>query len=138
MAVRVDALSSVAASVLPSYQDAIGGLDWLDLVAPYLAVRDYARLCAVNRRFFAFFAPRLWSDPLTLKRQVGLHPEDGAPRLSPFSLCYPPSQRESLSSFVPYFLYAVSDLGEPRSPRRLMISWPSWGIWLMETRFVQL
>lgn len=49
---------------LPSYQDATTRPDWLALVAPYVPVREYARLCLVCRRFYRQFAPRLWNDPL--------------------------------------------------------------------------
>ncbi|KAK4042756.1 hypothetical protein C8A01DRAFT_44252 [Parachaetomium inaequale] len=42
---------------LPSYQDATTRPDWLALVAPYLSVREYARLCLVSRRFYDEFAP---------------------------------------------------------------------------------
>lgn len=62
---------------LPSYQEAIGRPDWLPLVAPYVPIRDYARLCRVSRRFYAQFAGRLWKDPLSAVRRLGLHPNSG-------------------------------------------------------------
>lgn len=52
--------------VLPSYHDAIKRPDWLDLVAPYVAFRDYGRLCLVSKHFYRQFAPRLWNDPFTV------------------------------------------------------------------------
>ncbi|OHE92472.1 hypothetical protein CORC01_12263 [Colletotrichum orchidophilum] len=61
---------------LPSYQDAVSILDWLELVAPYVADKDFASLCSVNRRFYAVFAPRLWNDPLVAVRRLGLDPSD--------------------------------------------------------------
>ncbi|GAB1313616.1 hypothetical protein MFIFM68171_03826 [Madurella fahalii] len=51
----------------PSYQDAMKRSDWLALVAPYVQVREYARLCLVSSRFYHQFAPRLWNDPLNLE-----------------------------------------------------------------------
>ncbi|KAK4248592.1 hypothetical protein C7999DRAFT_40216 [Corynascus novoguineensis] len=51
---------------LPSYQDATTRPDWLALVAPYMRVRDYTRLCLVSRRFYRQFAPPLWNDPLAV------------------------------------------------------------------------
>ncbi|KAF4953926.1 hypothetical protein FGADI_5718 [Fusarium gaditjirri] len=45
---------------LPSYQDAVSP-DWLPLVAPYVSPKDYPALCAVNRRYWDVFAPRIWS-----------------------------------------------------------------------------
>ncbi|KAF4993027.1 hypothetical protein FGRMN_6763 [Fusarium graminum] len=47
-------------AALPSYQDAVSA-DWLRLVVPYIACRDYPSLCRVDSRFWAVFAPRLWS-----------------------------------------------------------------------------
>jgi len=64
-------------TALPSYQEAVGRADWLPLVAPYLAFRDYAGLCRVSRAFHAQFAARLWNDPLTSARRLGLHPTHG-------------------------------------------------------------
>ncbi|KAF3361039.1 hypothetical protein VdG1_01048 [Verticillium dahliae VDG1] len=58
----------------PSYQDAISRLDWLALVAPYVAVTDYPHLCSVNSHFCSVFAPRLWNDPLRSVRVLGLEP----------------------------------------------------------------
>lgn len=63
--------------VLPSYQDATKRLDWLVLVAPYVRVRDYARLCRVSRRFYSHFAPRLWNDPVQVARSLGICRDDG-------------------------------------------------------------
>jgi hypothetical protein len=51
---------------LPSYQEATKRPDWLALVAPYVPIRDYARLCLVSKRFFDEFAPRLWNDPFAV------------------------------------------------------------------------
>lgn len=56
---------------LPSYQDATTRPDWLELVAPYVPVREYARLCLVSKRFYHQFAPRLWNDPLTALSILG-------------------------------------------------------------------
>jgi hypothetical protein len=52
--------------MLPSYQDATTRPDWLDLVAPYIPIGQYARLCLVSRRFYHQFAPRLWNDPVAV------------------------------------------------------------------------
>ncbi|KAM7186356.1 hypothetical protein V8F20_011423 [Naviculisporaceae sp. PSN 640] len=56
----------------PSYLDATRRQDWLELVAPYVSVRDYTNLCLVSKRFYDLFAPRLWHDPLTAARTLGL------------------------------------------------------------------
>ncbi|KZL85890.1 leucine rich repeat domain containing protein [Colletotrichum incanum] len=64
-------------ATLPSYQDAISRLDWLELVASYIEDKDLASLCSVNRRFYAVFASRLWNDPLVAVRRLGLDPSDG-------------------------------------------------------------
>ncbi|CAK7272730.1 hypothetical protein SEPCBS119000_005277 [Sporothrix epigloea] len=64
------------ANSLPSYAEAVSGGHWLDLVAPYVAIQDYSKLCRVSRRFYDQFAPRLWSDPLQSIRRLGLHPND--------------------------------------------------------------
>ncbi|OLN95232.1 hypothetical protein CCHL11_08165 [Colletotrichum chlorophyti] len=61
---------------LPSYEDAVSKLDWLELVAPYVDDKDFARLCSVNSRFYTVFAPRLWNDPLVAVRRLGLDPSD--------------------------------------------------------------
>ncbi|KAI1374756.1 hypothetical protein F4677DRAFT_455234 [Hypoxylon crocopeplum] len=61
---------------LPSYEEAIGSPDWLDLVAPYIPVVDWPRCCLVDRRFYRQFVPRLWQDPLVTIRHLGLHPND--------------------------------------------------------------
>ncbi|KAH6620656.1 hypothetical protein B0J18DRAFT_430348 [Chaetomium sp. MPI-SDFR-AT-0129] len=58
---------------LPSYQDATARPDWLELVAPWLPLRDYPRLCLVSRRFYGQFAPRLWNDPLGMVCRI--HPD---------------------------------------------------------------
>jgi hypothetical protein len=58
-------LAEHGTAYLPSYEDATIRPNWLQLVAPYLPVREYARLCLVSRRFYHQFAPRLWNDPLT-------------------------------------------------------------------------
>ena len=62
---------------LPSYHEAVARSDWLDLVAPYMPISDYAKLCTVCRRFHRQFAPRLWNDPLKAARALGLHPNYG-------------------------------------------------------------
>ncbi|KAM0330924.1 hypothetical protein ACHAQA_003881 [Verticillium albo-atrum] len=58
----------------PSYQDAVRRLDWLALVAPYVAVTDFPSLCSVNSHFRNVFGPRLWNDPLRTVRTLGLDP----------------------------------------------------------------
>ncbi|KAL1870411.1 hypothetical protein VTK73DRAFT_2649 [Phialemonium thermophilum] len=63
-------------ALLPSYQEAVAGAHWLELVAPYAHVRDYPSLCLVSPRFYEQFAPRLWSDPLRTIRVLGLDPGD--------------------------------------------------------------
>lgn len=62
---------------LPSYNEAIQPRDWLDTVAPYVDVRDYANLCLVSWRFYARFALRIWKDPLSTVRALRLDPDDG-------------------------------------------------------------
>ncbi|KAI1106398.1 hypothetical protein F4804DRAFT_42121 [Jackrogersella minutella] len=62
--------------ILPSYEDAISGPDWLDLVAAYVPVVDWPRCCLVDQKFHRRFAPRLWQDPLVTVRRLGLHPND--------------------------------------------------------------
>ncbi|CAK7268651.1 hypothetical protein SEPCBS57363_003201 [Sporothrix epigloea] len=64
------------AASLPSYDEAVSGGHWLNLVAPYVAVQDYPKLCRVSRRFYDLFAPRLWRDPLQTVCRLGLHPND--------------------------------------------------------------
>jgi hypothetical protein len=54
----------------PSYQDAMKRPDWLDVVAPYIPIREYARLCLVDTRFYRQFAPRLWNDPFAVPRSL--------------------------------------------------------------------
>jgi len=56
----------------PSYLDATRPQDWLELVAPYASVRDLSNLCLVSKRFYGYFAPRLWNDPLTAAKTLGL------------------------------------------------------------------
>jgi hypothetical protein len=68
---------------LPSYEDATSRLDWLELVAPYVPVRDLGRLCSVNRRFYRVFAPRLWNDPLPMVRTLGLQQSNGEHDMPP-------------------------------------------------------
>jgi hypothetical protein len=58
------------AGLLPSYQEATTRPDWLTLVAPYIPVKDYARLCLVSKRFYEQFAPRLWNDPFAVIRML--------------------------------------------------------------------
>lgn len=61
----MDSITRMAADTdLPSYQEATRRLDWVELIAPYVPIREYARLCLVNRRFYRHLAPRLWNDPL--------------------------------------------------------------------------
>lgn len=62
---------------LPSYQEATAEIDWLGLVVSYLPTRCLPACCLVNRRFYTLFAPRLWQDPLSAIRQLGLDPNDG-------------------------------------------------------------
>ncbi|KAK0706761.1 hypothetical protein B0T26DRAFT_790119 [Lasiosphaeria miniovina] len=57
----------------PSYQDATRLLDWLELAAPFIPAREYARLCLVSRRFYHHFAPRLWNDPLAVATRLSRH-----------------------------------------------------------------
>lgn len=64
-------------AALPSYQEAVGRSDWLEIVAHYVSLRDYASLCRVSRSFHRLFAPRLWNDPLKAARLRGLHPNNG-------------------------------------------------------------
>lgn len=64
---------------LPSYGEATGRKDWLDVVAPYVDVRDYPNLCRVSTRFYLHFAPRLWKDPVCTIRALRLRPENGRP-----------------------------------------------------------
>ncbi|KAJ0385311.1 hypothetical protein COL922a_006618 [Colletotrichum nupharicola] len=61
---------------LPSYQDAVSRLDWLELVTPYVEYKDFSSLCSVSTHFYAIFAPRLWNDPLVAVRRLGLDPSD--------------------------------------------------------------
>ncbi|KAH7153080.1 hypothetical protein EDB81DRAFT_931451 [Dactylonectria macrodidyma] len=61
---------------LPSYHEATTRPDWLHLVAPFVAPRDYPALCRVNGRFWHVFAPRLWSDLLLAVRHAGLQSGD--------------------------------------------------------------
>ena len=62
---------------LPSYQEATVRPHWLDIVAPYIHAMDYARLCLVDRRFYAAFASRLWKDPLKIIRLMDPESVDG-------------------------------------------------------------
>ncbi|KAG6360233.1 hypothetical protein INS49_011289 [Diaporthe citri] len=55
---------------LPSYQDATGKKQWLELVAPYIDPSDYQSLCCVSRQFHSLFAPRAWKDPLAVVRTL--------------------------------------------------------------------
>ncbi|KAK4101854.1 hypothetical protein N658DRAFT_495788 [Parathielavia hyrcaniae] len=55
-----------SSGMLPSYQDATTRPDWLEIVAPYIPIRQYASLCLVSKRFFHHFAPRLWNDPMAV------------------------------------------------------------------------
>lgn len=64
-------------ALLPSYQEATSGPDWLNLVAPYCKFEDYRALCQVSRQFRRVFAPRLWRDLLHSARLTGLDPGDG-------------------------------------------------------------
>ncbi|KAK4175719.1 hypothetical protein QBC36DRAFT_330890 [Triangularia setosa] len=60
----MDRITRIAGSNPPSYQEATRRLDWVELIAPYVPIREYVRLCLVNRRFYRHLAPRLWNDPL--------------------------------------------------------------------------
>ena len=55
----------------------MGQKDWLDVVASYVAIKDYRSLCLVCKRFYNRFAPRLWKDPLQTVRALGLDEGDG-------------------------------------------------------------
>lgn len=55
---------------LPSYQDATGKKQWLELVVPYIDPSDYQSLCCVSRQFHSHFAPRAWKDPLAVVRTL--------------------------------------------------------------------
>lgn len=57
---------------LPSYQEATGVQDWLDLVAAYVYIHDYRNLCLVNKRFLAVFAPLLYRSPLDMGGQLNV------------------------------------------------------------------
>ncbi|KAL1838201.1 hypothetical protein VTJ49DRAFT_2958 [Mycothermus thermophilus] len=58
--------SSSPDALPPTYHEATTRPDWLTLVAPYVPLRDYARLCRVSQRFYREFAPRLWGDPIAV------------------------------------------------------------------------
>ncbi|KAJ9138670.1 Leucine rich repeat domain containing protein [Pleurostoma richardsiae] len=60
---------------LPSYQEATSQ-DWLEVVSPYIPLRDYRTLCLVSKRFYEQFAPRLYNSPLAIVRALGLDPND--------------------------------------------------------------
>ncbi|KXJ96337.1 hypothetical protein Micbo1qcDRAFT_229272 [Microdochium bolleyi] len=61
---------------LPSYQEAIAEADWLGLAASYVPTACLPKCCLVSRRFYKHFAPRLWQDPLSTIRRLGLDPND--------------------------------------------------------------
>ena len=54
----------------PSYEEAIRQKDWVEFVAPYLDICEYAKLCRVSKKFYAIFAIRLWKDPLAILREL--------------------------------------------------------------------
>ncbi|KAL7623610.1 hypothetical protein AAE478_005162 [Parahypoxylon ruwenzoriense] len=85
---------------LPSYEAAVTGPDWIDLVAPYLSVADWRRCCLVDRRFYGRFAPRFWRDPLNTIRQLGLHPNDDLAWYRRFINRHVQSVRRKTRSFV--------------------------------------
>lgn len=64
-------------AALPSYLEAISRPQWISVVAPYVYPADYARLCLVNKRFYAEFGPRIWKDPLQMIRRLERDPADG-------------------------------------------------------------
>ena len=64
-------------SGLPSYDEATARPDWANIVAPYVAFKDYHALCLVSRSFWHVFAPRLWGNLFRSVRQAGLDPSDG-------------------------------------------------------------
>ena len=68
---------------LPSYQEAVGRSDWLELVAPHASVADLPSLCLVSKRFYDRFSCRLWADPLRAARLLGLDPAEGS-LINPF------------------------------------------------------
>ncbi|KAG5934722.1 hypothetical protein E4U60_003626 [Claviceps pazoutovae] len=61
---------------LPSYQEAIEAVDWLQLVLPYCRFSDYHALCLVNRHFNDVISPLLWRDVFKSVRLSGLDPGD--------------------------------------------------------------
>lgn len=61
----------------PTYQEATNPPDWLSIVAPYVPIRCYAKLCRVSKNFNREFYPRLWNDPVFAARSVGVRPANG-------------------------------------------------------------
>ncbi|KAI0806545.1 hypothetical protein GGR55DRAFT_214603 [Xylaria sp. FL0064] len=62
--------------ILPSYSEATSRRDWLSLAASFVPVSSWTTCCLVDSRFYSYFAPRLWQDPLATVRSLGLHPND--------------------------------------------------------------
>lgn len=77
---------------LPSYEEATSRQDWLELVAPYVDIRDYTNLCLVSKPFNSQFVKRLWKEPIRTVRALRLSPLEGKrpfPFLSAEWLLYP-------------------------------------------------
>ncbi|KAI0431373.1 hypothetical protein F5Y09DRAFT_198603 [Xylaria sp. FL1042] len=62
--------------ILPSYSEATSRRDWLSLAASFVPASSWTACCLVDSRFYSYFAPRLWQDPLATIRSLGLHPND--------------------------------------------------------------
>ncbi|KAL2265168.1 hypothetical protein VTJ83DRAFT_6268 [Remersonia thermophila] len=84
----------------PTYHEATTRPDWLTLVAPYVPLRDYARLCRVSQRFYREFAPRLWGDPIAV-----LYP-DWANQFLAHAKTVRPSTRALVHTYDPRRLFA--------------------------------
>lgn len=61
----------------PPYHEAIRQKHWVEIVAPYIDVRDYTNLCRVSQKFYSVFAIRLWKDPLNMLRELRSNTSDG-------------------------------------------------------------
>lgn len=61
----------------PPYHEAIRQKHWVEIVAPYVDVRDYTNLCRVSQKFYSVFAIRLWKDPLNMLRGLRSNTSDG-------------------------------------------------------------
>ncbi|OIW28011.1 hypothetical protein CONLIGDRAFT_459262 [Coniochaeta ligniaria NRRL 30616] len=85
---------------LPSYREATERPHWITIVAPHVAARDYARLCLVDNRFHAEFAPRMWKDPFKTIRLLGRHPAEDTRRLQYFLTTHVERMRLATRSLV--------------------------------------